>query len=107
MIMTDEDLEQMGLEELNTLKKKVEKAIGSYEARQKKAALEAIARTASEHGFSLDELVGGQKKIKVPAPAKYRHPEKPEFTWSGRGRQPAWFKELIAEGQNPENLEIS
>lgn len=102
--MTDADLENMDLDGLKTLQKKVANAIESFEARQKKAALEAIAETAKEHGFTLDDLIAGKKKIKVPAPVKYRHPENPEQTWSGRGRQPAWFKELVEAGRNPEDF---
>ena len=104
--MTDAELEKMDLAGLKALQKKVANAIEGYEARQKKEALEAIAETAKKHGFSLDDLIGGRKKIKVPAPAKYRHPENPGLTWSGRGRQPAWFKELVEAGKNPEDFAV-
>ena len=33
-------------------------------------------------------------------------PENPDATWSGRGRQPDWFKSAIAAGKAPEDLEI-
>ncbi|WP_425467304.1 H-NS family nucleoid-associated regulatory protein [Parasedimentitalea maritima] len=28
------------------------------------------------------------------------------MTWSDRGRQPAWFKEAVAGGATPDDLEI-
>jgi len=52
--------------------------------------------------------MGGKKTRKSPGPvgAKYRHPEKPEITWSGRGRQPAWLKDVINAGQSAETMVI-
>ena len=39
-------------------------------------------------------------------PAKYRNPEKPSQTWSGRGRTPMWIKRLRMEGKSIEDLRI-
>lgn len=38
-------------------------------------------------------------------PVKYRHPEYPEATWSGRGRRPAWVDEARRKGYSWEALE--
>jgi DNA-binding protein H-NS len=47
---------------------------------------------AHDLGYSLAELVGTETKAsRAPAAAKYRHPENPTLTWSGRGRKPQWF----------------
>jgi DNA-binding protein H-NS len=39
-------------------------------------------------------------------PPKYRNPENPYQTWSGRGRTPMWVKRLQKEGKNIEDLLI-
>lgn len=96
--MTELDLESMTLNELKALQKDVAKAITSFEARHKKEALAAAKAAAKEYGYDLDELTGAKTASKAKAPAKYRHPENPELTWSGRGRKPAWFKEAEESG---------
>jgi DNA-binding protein H-NS len=38
---------------------------------------------------------------------KFRNPEPPHQTWSGRGRQPQWFRKLLADGQSEDHLRIA
>ncbi len=99
------DLDNMSLEELKELKKKVTKAINTYEDRQKQQALAALDEKAREMGFSLSELTGGRKARKPSVP-KYRNPDDPSMTWTGKGRQPEWFKAAIAAGKTPEDMAI-
>ena len=99
------DLGKLSLEELKALKKDVDKAIAGFQDRQRNEALKKVEAIAKEHGMSVDELIG-KKTRKPKAPAKYRNPAKASDTWSGRGRQPGWFKEAIASGAKPESLEI-
>lgn len=81
------------------------KAIKVLETRKRKEAMAAVEAAAKEAGFSLSELVGSAKAPKKPPqPAKYRHPENSSVTWSGRGRQPAWYKEAIEAGTPAEDL---
>lgn len=40
-------------------------------------------------------------------PAKYRNPEKPEETWSGRGRTPIWLRDLEANGRQRDEFRIA
>ena len=55
--------------------------------------MEAFARNL---GYSLAELVGTEMKTaRASAPAKYRHPENPARSWSGRGRKPQWFMNAL------------
>ncbi|PIV76398.1 MAG: transcriptional regulator [Rhodobacteraceae bacterium CG17_big_fil_post_rev_8_21_14_2_50_65_11] len=99
------DLDSMSRNELMALKKKVDKALASFEKRQREAALAAAQKAAQEHGFSLDEIMGRKSAAKTSVP-KYRNPENPTQTWTGRGRQPAWYKQAIESGKQPADLEI-
>ena len=106
--MTKIDLDTLSLDELKQLQKNVAKAIDRFEERQRKEALAALEQKAKEFGFSLSELTGGTTaKRKTLRPAKYRHPENPDLTWTGRGRKPRWFTEAIANGMTPAQLEIA
>ena len=105
--MTDIALHDLSLKELKQLQKEVEKAIASYEDRQKSEARAKLEEQARAMGFTLAELVGVEvKKTRAPSQAKYAHPENPELTWSGRGRKPQWFNEAIASGKTAESLAI-
>lgn len=99
------DLDSMSKDELLALRKNVDKALASFEKRQKEAALAAAKRAAEEHGFSLDEILGKKTSGKTAVP-KYRNPENPSQTWTGRGRQPAWYKSAIAAGKDASEMEI-
>ncbi len=67
--------------------------------------MEALAQ---DLGYSLAELVGiDTKSSRAPLAAKYRHPENPALTWSGRGRKPQWFVEALAAGKTASGLAIS
>lgn len=101
------DLSKHSMEDLTQLKKDVETAIKGFAKRRRAEALRAIEAVAKEHGLSVDEIVGGKgRKRKSKAPAKYVNPSNPSETWSGRGRQPAWFKSAVAAGTKPESMAL-
>ena len=106
--MADYGLEALSLTKLKKLQKDIAKAISTFEDRQKAEARAEVAAMAKEMGFSLTELVGtNAKTTRVPAPAKFRHPENPALTWSGRGRKPHWFVDALAAGKTEDELTIT
>lgn len=101
------NLEKMTLDELKSLKKDVDKAIDAVQRRQRTEALKEMQAVAKKHGLSVDEVIGSKPKApKSKAPAKYRNPENPDQVWSGRGRQPTWYKAAVEAGKKPESMEI-
>ncbi|OCX62324.1 hypothetical protein BFP70_13830 [Thioclava sp. SK-1] len=98
----------MSLEELKALQTRVTTAINTFEDRQRQAALAEMAIVAAKHGTSLEQLFkqSGGKKAKLPKPAKYKHPENPELTWSGFGRRPSWIIELVEQGNDLEDYAV-
>lgn len=109
------DLKSMTPKQLEKLASDVAKEIAMRATRQRDAAMKAAAKAAKEHGFDLSDLLGdapkkrGRKKSgpKKPAlPPKYKNPSDANQTWSGRGRQPDWYKAAIAAGKSPKSLEI-
>ncbi|WP_424985934.1 H-NS family nucleoid-associated regulatory protein [Microbulbifer sp. S227A] len=104
------DLTSMSRKELRQLARDVEKAIRNAEKRERKVALEAAERAAAEHGFALSELsddAAARKSAKGPkSAAKYRNPDDPTQTWSGRGRKPQWIHDALAKGTDIADLEI-
>lgn len=110
------DLKSMTRKELEKLKANIDKALEKIAEKDKKAALAAAQKAAAAHGFSLSEITGGSvatvKKRKTKpgpktvSPPKYRNPDAPEQTWTGKGRQPDWFKAAIAKGTSPDTMEV-
>jgi DNA-binding protein H-NS len=105
--MADYDLEALSLGELKKMQKDVAKAISTYQDRQKAEARAKVEALARDLGYSLAELVGIEtKSSRAPAVAKYRHPENPALTWSGRGRKPQWFVDALSAGKSAESLTV-
>lgn len=113
------DYENLSRKELMALRANIDKAIASVGDRERRDALKAAEAAARDHGFTLDELVpliGGSKGRGRRAAgatssgpvnaARYRNPENPEQTWSGRGRRPRWIHEAEAAGRSLADMEI-
>ncbi len=101
--MNAHSLDKMPIDDLAAL---IERAKVTHERRraERRAALkrEFEAKLKAE-GFTLDEVLGdAAKPVAKPKrktmPPKYAHPKKPELTWSGLGRKPAWLQELLDRG---------
>lgn len=106
------DLTTMSSKELSDLQGQVENALKEAVVREKAQARMAAEKAAAEFGFSLTDVFGAADGIRRKAddrpvsPPKYRNPEDPMQTWTGRGRKPAWFNDALANGASPEELEI-
>ena len=103
------DLKTMSRSELKKLKDDVVKALNDAEKRERREALKAAKKAAAEYGFALDELSGDVRrldKVKTKNPPKYRNPDNPEQTWTGRGRKPQWVHDALARGIDVSDLEI-
>lgn len=113
------ELKSMSRKELEKLLADVKKALHAAQSRDRRDARKAAERAAAEYGFSLNELDDNapakpqkEKRAKKPAKSakpskpKYADPENPARTWTGKGRQPNWFRAAVEKGINPVTLEI-
>lgn len=104
------NIDNLTLQELKALNKDVQRAIASYEARQRAAATAELEARAKELGFTLAELLGTvpvKAKTRAPVAPKYRNPKNPEETWTGRGRPPRWLSvALTSVGTKLEDFAI-
>ena len=100
------NLDKMKREELQDLQRKVNAALKNYDDRQKKEAQSKLEAMAKEMGFSLSDFSAGKKAKASGGIPKFVHPENPAKTWSGRGRQPQWFKDALASGKSEADLSI-
>lgn len=104
------DLSKMSRKELEALRADTEKALANLHKKEKKDALAAVQKAAAEFGFSLEDLTAkrgpGRPASKGSAAPKYVNPDDASQTWTGKGRQPNWFKSAVAAGKSPEDMEI-
>jgi DNA-binding protein H-NS len=117
--LSPKQLEKL-ISDANREKKRKQKRAPIAQVRKK------LTRMAVAEGYSLAELFGIQngprERAEKPAsPAKrtarkstagskvapkYRNPENPAETWSGRGQYPKWMRGPIAAGKKPEDFAI-
>ena len=67
-----------------------------------KVKISEFSLTAKDLGLTSERASLPQSKGTLPA--KYRGPKGQE--WSGRGRQPDWYKEALKEGKTSEDFLI-
>jgi DNA-binding protein H-NS len=111
------DLKSMNSKQLEKHLADVKKALQTVKARDRRQALKAAEKAAAEWGFSLNELSDERKPAKKERKnkAKVAKPKsKPQFanpadgsqTWTGKGRQPNWFRAAVEKGTAPDDLRI-
>ena len=111
------DLEKMNRKELEKHLKDVEKALKAAKVKERRDALKAAEQAAAEYGFSLSELSdatdGKGRKAKrtvngtgPKSEPQFVNPENTEQTWTGKGRQPNWFRDALQQGKDPEEMRI-
>lgn len=114
------------------LQKLIENANRERKRKEKRAPIGAVrkklTKMAVAEGYTLMELFGlptqprAATKVAGPSaprrgstrkstagtkvPAKYRNPDNPAQTWSGRGKHPKWMTEAMAGGRKPEDFLI-
>lgn len=111
------DLKSMSRKDLEKHLKDVKKALQSVQARDRREAKKAAEKAAAEFGFSLDELSEDKAAPRKPrkpkakstgpkSKPKFRNPADPKQTWTGKGRQPNWFRAEVEKGTAPEAMAI-
>ena len=64
-----------------------------------------IIAMVEDAGFKVQDLFGKARKGKGSVAVKYRDPQNPENTWTGRGRMPRWLVAATKGGKaNKENF---
>jgi DNA-binding protein H-NS len=111
MKMAKFDLSAYGLNELRRLGSDVENEITVRHQQELGKARNQILSIAQGLGLSVEELLGTtRKKAKGgkagAVEARYRNPADSQQTWTGRGRQPKWVGEALANGRNLDDFRI-
>lgn len=108
------DFSAFSMHELRTLENKLVLEIKKRQQEDLMRARQAVLAIAQQVGIPLQDLLGtpAQRKRTGPQPGtkvkmKFRHPQQPHLTWTGRGRQPIWLQQALAEGLTWAQLAIN
>lgn len=72
--------------------------------------LDAEMQTLERRLALLSGTTGPKHRVRRPYPRvhpKYRNPQRPSETWSGRGKQPHWMEAQLRSGKKVDDLLIS
>ena len=111
------DLKSLNSKELEKLLDDVKKALQSAKARDRRKALKAAEKAAAEWGFSLSDLSedgkpakkerkNKAKPVKAKSKPQFANPADQSQTWTGKGRQPNWFRAAVEKGATPDSMKI-
>lgn len=122
------DLDGLSAKELEAVIARASKRKDALSKRKPIAGVrKQLLALAKAEGYTIAELFGdaGNRAAVTPAPAaqrarkstkgrklgkvapKYRNPENPKDTWSGRGMQPRWLAEQVRRGKYAADFLIS
>lgn len=120
------ELNQLSLDELHELSKRLEKELKAKQALEQKAnsreerdrrraVMKQVRELINAHNLTIDELQatrakraakGEGRRAASKSPPKYRNPEDSAQTWTGKGRKPGWLLSAIQQGNSMEGMII-
>ncbi|MCK7594020.1 H-NS family nucleoid-associated regulatory protein [Pseudomarimonas salicorniae] len=104
MAVNLENLSSRELEELIVAAAEQKKKLQKQRLSEVRGKLIEMAR---EEGYTIEELFGtGRGKAGRTVAPKYRNPDDPAQTWTGRGKRPRWVQAQLDAGKSLESLEI-
>lgn len=104
-----QDLSNHSLSQLRTLEAQIVEELKKRHFLGVSQAREQILHIARGAGLSVKELLAGKgpkEPNSAPREAKYSHPDDSTKQWSGRGRQPSWVKDWLADGKSLDDAKI-
>jgi len=121
------DLEGLSAKQLEAVIARAKKRQDALKQRKPIATVRRkLIALARSDGYTIAELFGEDGTEAAPAPAakraarkstkgralgkvapKYRNPDNPRETWSGRGMQPRWLAEQVRRGKSAADFLIS
>ena len=104
------DLDAMSVDEMWRLHEQIGQVLSvrlTSEKRELEKRLAQLRRESEVHSASTEALDVPRERRKYPRVyPKYRNPDEPSETWSGRGKQPRWLVAALKTGHRIEEFII-
>jgi DNA-binding protein H-NS len=92
-------LENMSYADLSELQARIERLKIEKQNAERTELRQRIIEMVKQAGFEMSDLFGKGGKGKGAVAVKYRDPQNPENTWTGRGRMPRWMAAATKGGK--------
>jgi DNA-binding protein H-NS len=102
------NVDKLPLKELLDLEMRVKKAIVSARERERNEVRQEMMAIAAKRGLSISEVFGAGRSTKAggKVAVKFRNPDNPTDTWTGRGTQPKWLVAALKKGAKLEDFAL-
>jgi DNA-binding protein H-NS len=105
--LNDEQLRELQEHVQDTIDQRVRSRLDEYRRIARGAGYElSLVKIGEEPRRRRGQMSGREDRRSDIAP-KYRNPENPSETWTGRGREPKWMQHQIAAGRSKDDFLIS
>ena len=92
-------LDSMSYAELAQMEARIARMKVEKQNAERAELRERVIAMVKEYGFEISDLFGKGRKGKGTVAVKYRDPQNPENTWTGRGRMPRWMAAATKGGK--------
>lgn len=106
--MRIDELKELPADQLQELVATAQKLLGKHEEERRKNAIKQIYEIADAANLRVEIKDRDDKTPakKAKGAVKYRNPEDPQQTWTGRGKRPRWLVDSLAAGRRLEEFAI-
>ena len=104
--LSDEQLRELQTHVGQTIDERVRNRLDEYRRIARDAGYELTLTRIGEGDRRRRGRPGSREDRRSEISPKYRNPENPSETWSGRGREPKWLQHQIANGKSKEDFLI-
>jgi DNA-binding protein H-NS len=99
MARTSSSLDSMSHKELAQMEARIARLKIEKQNAERAELRQRILAMVKEHGLEVSDLFAKGQKSRVSVAVKYRDPQNPENTWTGRGRMPRWMTAATKGGK--------
>jgi DNA-binding protein H-NS len=99
MARSSSGLDDMSYAELSQIQVRIERLKIEKQNAERAALRERVLSMVKDAGFELKDILGRGGKGKGSVAIKYRDPQNPDNTWTGRGRMPRWLAAATKGGK--------
>lgn len=107
------NLDSYSLDELNNLIEVARKEIDQREQGRLQNIRIQMEKLANSVGMTPEEIISSEEgsglneNCTEPRKIKFRNPNNPKQTWSGRGQRPRWLREALDQGASLHDFSIA
>jgi len=101
-----DNLKGMSVEALQNLIADAQNLLDKYEKERRKVVIKEIQDLAASANLNVEIKEGDKVITSAKGVPRYRNPNNPQQTWSGRGKRPNWLNEALESGKKLDDFTV-